>query len=46
MRLASKMYGDQMMVANDNGWSTIYGGNLTTTPWTKNADGRGPAWNN
>ena len=35
-----------MIVANATGCSSIYGGNLPTTPWTVNADGRGPAWNN
>ena len=35
-----------MVVANATGCSSIYGGNLPTTPWTTNADGRGPAWNN
>jgi pyruvate-ferredoxin/flavodoxin oxidoreductase len=35
-----------MIIANATGCSSIYGGNLPTTPWTKNADGRGPAWNN
>ena len=34
------------MVANATGCSSIYGGNLPTTPWSKNADGRGPAWAN
>ena len=34
------------MVANATGCSSIYGGNLPTTPWTQNADGRGPAWSN
>ncbi|MGO9445046.1 MAG: pyruvate:ferredoxin (flavodoxin) oxidoreductase [Thiobacillaceae bacterium] len=46
IRLASQLFGDRMMVANATGCSSIYGGNLPTTPWTKNAEGRGPAWNN
>ncbi|MEJ2344936.1 MAG: pyruvate:ferredoxin (flavodoxin) oxidoreductase [Gammaproteobacteria bacterium] len=46
LRLASQLFGDRMMVANATGCSSIYGGNLPTTPWTKNADGRGPAWSN
>ncbi|MGA7180933.1 MAG: pyruvate:ferredoxin (flavodoxin) oxidoreductase [Thiobacillaceae bacterium] len=46
IRLASQLFGDRMMVANATGCSSIYGGNLPTTPWTKNAQGRGPAWNN
>jgi len=35
-----------MIVANATGCSSIYGGNLPTTPWTKDTNGRGPAWNN
>ncbi|MEA1888613.1 MAG: pyruvate:ferredoxin (flavodoxin) oxidoreductase [Pseudomonadota bacterium] len=46
LRLASQLFGDHMMVANATGCSSIYGGNLPTTPWTKNSDGRGPAWSN
>jgi len=46
IRLASQLFGDRMLVANATGCSSIYGGNLPTTPWTKNPDGRGPAWNN
>jgi len=46
LRLASQLFGDHMMVANATGCSSIYGGNLPTTPWTKNRDGRGPAWSN
>jgi pyruvate-ferredoxin/flavodoxin oxidoreductase len=46
IRLASQLFGDRMMVANATGCSSIYGGNLPTTPWTTNAEGRGPAWNN
>ena len=40
------MFGDRTIVANATGCSSIYGGNLPTTPWTKNNDGRGPAWSN
>jgi len=46
LKLASQLFGDRMMVANATGCSSIYGGNLPTTPWAKNAEGRGPAWNN
>ncbi|MCW9012862.1 MAG: pyruvate:ferredoxin (flavodoxin) oxidoreductase [Gammaproteobacteria bacterium] len=46
IKLASQLFGDRMVVANATGCSSIYGGNLPTTPWTSNADGRGPAWNN
>ena len=46
VKLASQLFGDRMLVANATGCSSIYGGNLPTTPWTTNADGRGPAWNN
>jgi len=46
VKLASQLFGDRMIVANATGCSSIYGGNLPTTPWTKNADGRGPAWSN
>ena len=46
IKLASQLFGDRMIVANATGCSSIYGGNLPTTPWTKNAEGRGPAWNN
>jgi len=46
LRLASQLFGDHMMVANATGCSSIYGGNLPTTPWTKNSEGRGPAWSN
>ena len=46
IKLASQLFGDRMIVANATGCSSIYGGNLPTTPWTTNADGRGPAWNN
>jgi pyruvate-ferredoxin/flavodoxin oxidoreductase len=46
IRLATQLFGDRMVVANATGCSSIYGANLPTTPWTTNADGRGPAWNN
>jgi len=46
LRLASQLFGDRMLVANATGCSSIYGGNLPTTPWAQNAQGRGPAWNN
>ena len=46
LRVATQLFGDRMLVANATGCSSIYGGNLPTTPWAKNAEGRGPAWNN
>jgi pyruvate-ferredoxin/flavodoxin oxidoreductase len=46
IRLATQLFGDRMVVANATGCSSIYGGNLPTTPWCKNGDGRGPAWSN
>jgi pyruvate-ferredoxin/flavodoxin oxidoreductase len=46
IRLATQLFGDRMLVANATGCSSIYGGNLPTTPWTTNLQGRGPAWNN
>ncbi|MEJ1932086.1 4Fe-4S dicluster domain-containing protein, partial [Nostoc sp. NIES-2111] len=46
IKLATQLFGDRMIVANATGCSSIYGGNLPTTPWTKNAEGRGPAWSN
>ncbi len=46
LKLASQLFGDRMVVANATGCSSIYGGNLPTTPWAKNPEGRGPAWNN
>ncbi len=46
LKLATQLFGDRMIVANATGCSSIYGGNLPTTPWSKNADGRGPAWSN
>lgn len=46
IKLATQLFGDRMIVANATGCSSIYGGNLPTTPWTFNAEGRGPAWSN
>jgi pyruvate-ferredoxin/flavodoxin oxidoreductase len=46
LKLVTQLFGDRMMVANATGCSSIYGGNLPTTPWAKNAEGRGPAWSN
>ena len=46
VKLVSQLFGDRMLVANATGCSSIYGGNLPTTPWTKNSEGRGPAWSN
>lgn len=46
LKLVTQMFGDRMVVANATGCSSIYGGNLPTTPWTKNGDGLGPAWAN
>ncbi|NOZ04003.1 MAG: pyruvate:ferredoxin (flavodoxin) oxidoreductase [FCB group bacterium] len=46
VKLASQLFGDRMIVANATGCSSIYGGNLPTTPWAKNAEGRGPSWSN
>jgi len=46
VKLVSQLFGDRAIVANATGCSSIYGGNLPTTPWTKNAEGRGPAWSN
>ncbi len=46
IRLASQLFGDRMVIANATGCSSIFGGNLPTTPWSKSPEGRGPAWNN
>ncbi|MFL5735147.1 MAG: pyruvate:ferredoxin (flavodoxin) oxidoreductase [Chloroflexia bacterium] len=46
LKLLSQLFGDRALVANATGCSSIYGGNQPTTPWTKNAAGRGPAWAN
>ena len=46
LKLATQLFGDRMIVANATGCSSIFGGNLPTTPWTCNRDGLGPAWAN
>ncbi|MCH7808329.1 MAG: 4Fe-4S binding protein, partial [Planctomycetes bacterium] len=46
VKLVSQLFGDRAVIANATGCSSIYGGNLPTTPWAKNKDGRGPAWCN
>lgn len=46
VRLLTQLFGPRLLVANATGCSSIYGGNLPSTPWTKNKDGRGPAWSN
>jgi pyruvate-ferredoxin/flavodoxin oxidoreductase len=46
LKLLSQLFGDRLTVANATGCSSIYGGNLPTTPWTAGPDGRGPAWSN
>jgi pyruvate-ferredoxin/flavodoxin oxidoreductase len=46
LKLLSQLFGDRLTIANATGCSSIYGGNLPTTPWTANAAGRGPAWSN
>jgi pyruvate-ferredoxin/flavodoxin oxidoreductase len=46
LKLVSQLFGDRMVVANATGCSSIYGGNLPTTPWAQNKAGRGPAWSN
>ncbi len=46
LKLLSQLFGDRATIANATGCSSIYGGNLPTTPWAKNALGRGPAWSN
>jgi pyruvate-ferredoxin/flavodoxin oxidoreductase len=46
IKLVSQLFGDRAIIANATGCSSIYGGNLPTTPYTKRADGRGPAWSN
>ena len=46
LKLLSQLFGDRAIIANATGCSSIYGGNLPTTPWAKNADGHGPAWAN
>jgi pyruvate-ferredoxin/flavodoxin oxidoreductase len=46
LKLMSQLFGDRAIIANATGCSSIYGGNLPTTPWTTNKQGRGPAWCN
>ena len=46
VKLVSQLFGDRTIVANATGCSSIYGGNLPTTPWAVNTEGRGPAWSN
>jgi pyruvate-ferredoxin/flavodoxin oxidoreductase len=46
LKLLSQLFGDRLLVANATGCSSIYGGNLPTTPWSVNQAGRGPAWSN
>jgi pyruvate-ferredoxin/flavodoxin oxidoreductase len=46
LKLLTQLFGDRMLVANATGCSSIYGGNLPTTPWSVDAQGRGPAWAN
>ncbi len=46
LKLLSQLFGDRALIANATGCSSIYGGNLPTTPWTVNAEGRGPGWSN
>jgi pyruvate-ferredoxin/flavodoxin oxidoreductase len=46
LKLISQLFGDHAMIANATGCSSIYGGNLPTTPWAKDKNGRGPSWSN
>jgi len=46
LKLMTQLFGDRLLVANATGCSSIFGGNLPTTPWTFNGEGRGPAWSN
>ena len=46
VKLVSQLFGDRAIIANATGCSSIYGGNLPTTPWATNCIGRGPAWSN
>ncbi len=46
IKLITQLFGERSMVANATGCSSIYGGNLPTTPWSKNKNGKGPAWSN
>src|SRR5664280_2029250 len=46
VKLLTQLFGDRALIANATGCSSIYGGNLPTTPYTRNSEGRGPAWSN
>jgi pyruvate-ferredoxin/flavodoxin oxidoreductase len=46
IKLLTQLFGDRLMIGNATGCSSIYGGNLPTTPYTKNKEGRGPTWSN
>jgi pyruvate-ferredoxin/flavodoxin oxidoreductase len=46
LKLLSQLFGDRVLIANATGCSSIFGGNLPTTPWAQNENGRGPAWSN
>ena len=46
LKVLSQLFGDRLQIANATGCSSIYGGNLPVTPWTRDAAGRGPAWSN
>ncbi len=46
LKVLSQLFGDRLQIANATGCSSIYGGNLPVTPWTTDAEGRGPAWSN
>lgn len=46
IKVLTQLFGDRLMVANATGCSSIYGGNLPTTPWSSNSKGKGPAWSN
>ena len=46
LKLLSQLFGDRLVIANATGCSSIFGGNLPTTPWAVDANGRGPAWSN
>ncbi|MFM6277629.1 MAG: pyruvate:ferredoxin (flavodoxin) oxidoreductase, partial [Dolichospermum sp.] len=46
LKLLTQLFGDRSLIANATGCSSIYGGNLPTTPWSQNDQGRGPAWSN
>src|SRR5476651_1470071 len=46
LRLLSQLFGDRLQIANATGCSSIYGANMPVTPWSKNHEGRGPAWSN